>query len=105
MADLIDKAAVLALPRYEPTLIGVREDRAGMEVCECGDFIHAAAIAALPAQGVMSAVGNLPAVHAAHEIRLGVLAETIDPLQGYVTKEDCALYVAAILAAYRGDAK
>jgi len=56
-------------------------------------------IAALPAQGVMSAVGNLPAVHAAHEIRLGVLAETIDPLQGYVTKEDCALYVSAILAA------
>lgn len=60
------------------------------------------AIAALPAQGVMSAVGNLPAVHAAHEIRLGVLAETIDPLQGYVTKEDCALYVAAILRAMKG---
>lgn len=55
-----------------------------------------------PASGGVEAA-DFPAVHRAQDIRLGVLSEEIDPLQGYVTKEDCARYVGAALAAIRGE--
>ncbi len=49
MTDMIRKSDALALPRYEPELKGVREDRAGMEACEGGEWVSADALAALPA--------------------------------------------------------
>ncbi len=70
------------------------------------DALEAAVRAALePAEAggaeVLVKAADFPAVHRAQDIRLGVLAEEIDPLQGYVTKEDCARYVEAALAAIR----
>lgn len=47
--DLISRDDALALPRYDPQLTGFREDYAGMEPCEDGDWVSVEAIAAIPA--------------------------------------------------------
>lgn len=47
--DLIRRGDALALPRHEPALQGTREDWAGMDEDECGDWVSIDAINAIPA--------------------------------------------------------
>lgn len=47
--DLIRRGDALALKRYDPVIKGVREDWAGMDADEDGDWVSVEAIAAIPA--------------------------------------------------------
>ena len=74
---------------------------------ETAELAEAAAMTAWNRRAPVSAgkvkaleeVGLFPVVLSAHQIARGVNRESIDPLQGYVAKEDCALYAERILSA------